>query len=112
MTLAEKIKWIGSLLLLVGVSLNILNNPELQQYVYPWNLMVNLSGCGFLLFSALSQRDVPYVVLNGVLGAGYSLGVLNAFYPLSDMFNALIELWAHMAHADIHFMELTGLALY
>jgi hypothetical protein len=112
MTLTEKLKWIGSLLLLIGVSLNILNNPELQQYIYPWNLVVNLGGCGLLFFSSLLQKDRPYLLLNGVLGVGYSLGILNAFYPLSDMINVLIELWAHMAHADIHFMELTGLSLY
>lgn len=112
MTLAEKLKWIGSLLLLIGVSLNILNNPELQQYIYPWNLVVNLGGCSLLFFSALLQKDRPYLLLNGVLGAGYSLGILNAFYPLSDMIDVLTELWTHMAHADIHFMELTGLSLH
>jgi len=112
MTLAEKLKWFGTCFLLVGVTLNILNNPDLQQYVYPWNLVMGSVGCLSLLFSASVQGDKPYVVLNGVLGAGYSLGALNAFYPLSDMIDALIELWAHMAHADIHFMELTGLALY
>jgi hypothetical protein len=112
MTLEEKLKWAGTYFLLVGVTLNILNNPDLQQYVYPWNLAVNLTGCSLLFFSALLQGDRPYLLLNGVLGVGYSLGILNAFYPLSDMIDVLIALWTHMAHADIHFMELTGLTLY
>ncbi len=90
-SLAEKFKWIGTCLLLVGVTLNILNNPELQKYVYPWNLVINNLGTGSLFVSALIQRDKPYIVLNGVLAVGYLLGATNAFYPLSDILEDMIK---------------------
>lgn len=112
MALSEKSKWLGSILLLIGVTLNILNNPELQEYVYPWNLIVNLFGCTFLLIAALSQRDKPYIILNAILGIGYVLGVINAFYPISDIINFFLELWIHMDHINIHIAEWTGLPLH
>jgi len=78
----NKIKWWATALLLVGVSLNILNNPELQEYVYPYNLYLNSVGCVGLFACAVLQGDRPYMALNGILGLGYLIGVFNVFYPL------------------------------
>ena len=78
----NKVKWWATSILLVGVSLNILNNPELQGYVYPYNLYLNSIGCVSLFWCAVLQKDRPYIALNGILGLGYLLGVLNVFYPL------------------------------
>jgi hypothetical protein len=69
-------KWIGSILILGGAFMNVLNNPELQQYVYPWNLYVNLIGCAFLLHASVLERDKPYILLNLLIGIGYAGGIV------------------------------------
>lgn len=69
-------KWIGTILILLGAFLNILNNPELQQYVYPWNLYVNVAGCIFLLYAALLESDKPYILLNLLIGIVYAGGIV------------------------------------
>ncbi len=74
----QTIKWVGTVLILVGVLMNILNNPELQQYIYPYNLFISSFASFLLLSSALIEKDKPYVFLNSVVLIGYGLGSLNA----------------------------------
>lgn len=83
----EMMKWVGTLLVVLGVALNVLNNPELQEYVYPNNLYINLLGGFLLLAGALVQRDWQYVALNTIVSSTYVFGVINVFYPLTNLFS-------------------------
>lgn len=77
-------KWIGTGILLVGVAMNILNNPALQEYIYPYNLVLNFAGSSILCVAAIYQSDRPYTILNGALAVAYGAGVIHAvlhFFP-------------------------------
>ena len=80
--MSKKLKWVGTILLLIGVTMNILNNPELQQYIYPYNLIINTAGSFSLLTCSILEKDKPYILLNVVLGSLYFLGTINAYYPI------------------------------
>jgi len=83
----EVLKWLGTILIIVGVTLNVLNNPELQEFIYPYNLYINTIGGTLLLYGALVQKDWPYVALNALVTSVYVGGVINVFYPLAQLFN-------------------------
>jgi len=61
------LKWIGTILVLLASILNTLNTPELQKYVYPFNLYTAFLGTTTLLTVSFKQRDFPYLVLNGII---------------------------------------------
>lgn len=72
-------KWLGTILVLSSVSLNSLNTPDWQEYVYPMNLYVSLLGSVILLWVSQKQKDLPYVVLNLTVLSIYVVAIINSF---------------------------------
>jgi len=98
------VKWIGTALLLVGVTLNTLNTPQWQDLVYPYNLYVSLAGSISLLIVARCQKDIPYQILNAVVLVMYLIGIWNAHCPIhgAHIFVEL-EIWPFLTnHTHIH----------
>jgi len=105
MTLNQQVmKWLGIVFLLTGVTLNTLNTPEFQQYVYPLNLYVSLAGSMLLFTVARQQDDVPYQILNAVVLTMYLVGIWNAFCPIHEThFLVDMSVWPFItAHPEVH----------
>ena len=77
------LKWIGTILLLAGVTLNTLNTPQWQAIVYPYNLYASLGGSFMLLVVARIQNDLPYMILNMLVMVMYIAGVYNSMCPIA-----------------------------
>ena len=98
------VKWIGTALLLLGVTLNTLNTPQWQEIVYPYNLYVSLAGSLSLLIVARVQKDIPYQVLNLVVMVMYIIGIWNAWCPIHEAHIFVeLEIWPFITnHTYIH----------
>lgn len=98
------IKWIGTFLLLLGVTLNTLNTPQWQEIVYPYNLYVSLLGSLSLLIVARCQRDIPYQILNLTVMIMYLIGIWNAWCPLHETHIFVeLDIWPFISnHTNIH----------
>ena len=100
----QMMKWLGIIFLLTGVTLNTLNTPEYQQYVYPFNLYVSLFGSILLFTVARQQDDVAYQILNLVVMIMYLVGIWNSYCPIHDThFLVDFEVWPFITtHPDVH----------
>ena len=97
-------KWVGTILLLLGVTLNTLNTPQWQEIVYPYNLYVSLAGSFSLLIVARVQKDVPYQMLNLIVMVMYLVGIWNSFCPIHETHIFVeLEIWPFIQnHTHIH----------
>ena len=78
----KTLKWMGTLFLILGVTLNTLNTPQWQEIVYPHNLFISLFGSSILLLVAKLDNDMPYVALNSLVMMLYMAGVYNYVFVL------------------------------
>ena len=99
------VKWIGTVLLLGGVTLNTLNTPQWQDIVYPYNLYVSLLGSISLFIVAKCQKDVPYQILNLTVMVMYLIGIWNAWCHMHGAHIFLgLEMWPlDQYHKLLHF---------
>lgn len=62
------VKWIGTILCLVGILLTSFN-------VYPLNIFFGLIGSGFWTYAGIYQNDQPLILVEAVAVLFYLLGV-------------------------------------
>jgi len=63
------IKWLGTILCLVGIGLTSLN-------VYPLNLLFGLIGSALWTLAGILQQDAPLVLVELVAAVMYLLGII------------------------------------
>lgn len=69
----EMIKWIGTILCLIGIALTSAN-------VYPSNIYFGLAGSAIWAFVGIYQRDIPLFLVEFVAVALYAVGVITYFF--------------------------------
>jgi hypothetical protein len=67
------IKWIGTILCLIGIALTSAN-------VYPSNIYFGLAGSGIWAFVGIYQRDIPLFLVEFVAVALYAYGVITYYF--------------------------------
>lgn len=63
------LKWLGTILCLIGILLTSFN-------VYPLNLFFGLIGSGLWTLAGMLQNDVPLVLVEAVATVIYFIGIL------------------------------------
>ena len=63
------VKWLGTVLCLVGIALTSFN-------IYPANIVFGLIGSGLWTIAGLLQRDAPLVLVEAVATILYLFGVI------------------------------------
>jgi hypothetical protein len=69
------IKWIGTLLCLIGICLTSFN-------VYPINIILSLIGSVLWTIAGWLQRDIPLFLVEAVAVIFYVAGVITLFYKV------------------------------
>lgn len=67
------IKWIGTILCLIGIALTSIN-------VYPSNIWFGLVGSAIWSFAGIYQRDIPLFLVEFVAVAFYGIGVVTYYF--------------------------------
>jgi len=68
-----KIKWLGTILCLVGIGLTSFN-------VYPINIVLSLIGSVLWTFAGWAQKDTPLFLVELVAVIFYIAGIIALFY--------------------------------
>lgn len=66
---SNEIKWIGTLLCLVGIALTSFN-------VYPLNVFLSLVGSALWTWAGYLQDDLPLILVEGVAVSLYLIGAI------------------------------------
>ena len=64
------VKWIGTILCLIGIALTSAN-------IYPHNIFYGLAGSAIWAFAGIYQRDIPLFLVEAVAVAFYLIGVIS-----------------------------------
>jgi len=67
------IKWIGTILCLIGIALTSMN-------VFPSNIWFGLVGSAIWSFAGIYQRDIPLFLVEFVAVAFYGIGVVTYYF--------------------------------
>jgi drug/metabolite transporter (DMT)-like permease len=67
------IKWIGTILCLIGIALTSIN-------VFPSNIWFGLVGSAIWSFAGIYQRDIPLFLVEFVAVAFYGIGVVTYYF--------------------------------
>jgi hypothetical protein len=68
----KAIKWLGTALCLLGISLTAFN-------IYPVNIVLGLVGSGLWAVAGWLQRDTPLVLVEAAAVALYAAGIMALF---------------------------------
>jgi hypothetical protein len=68
----KAIKWLGTALCLLGISLTAFN-------IYPVNIVLGLVGSGLWAVAGWLQRDTPLVLVEAAAVALYAAGIVALF---------------------------------
>jgi hypothetical protein len=68
----KMIKWLGTILCLLGIALTSLNE-------FPLNLWFGFVGSALWAYSGLQHKDMALFVVEGVAVAMYVMGLVNVF---------------------------------
>jgi hypothetical protein len=63
------IKWIGTILCLIGIALTAIN-------IYPANIFLGFVGSGLWTVAGIYQRDIPLFLVEVVAVAFYFIGII------------------------------------
>jgi drug/metabolite transporter (DMT)-like permease len=67
------IKWIGTILCLIGIALTSIN-------VFPSNIWFGIVGSAIWSFAGIYQRDIPLFLVEFVAVAFYGIGVVTYYF--------------------------------
>ena len=67
------IKWLGTILCLIGIALTSFN-------VYPINIVLSLIGSALWTWAGWAQKDMPLFLVEAVAVVMYMAGVIALFY--------------------------------
>ena len=67
------IKWLGTILCLIGIALTSFN-------IYPINIVLSLIGSALWTWAGWAQKDMPLFLVEAVAVVMYMAGVIALFY--------------------------------